>query len=348
MSTHAQTPAAPGPGSSVGERPLVSVLVPAYNAAAYLEAAIDRLVLQTLRGTEIIVVDDGSTDATAEIGARAAERNPNVRFLRLPENAGVSHARERAVLASRGTYLWFVDADDVWALDALEKLVAAAEESGADAVVCSAEYVYDGRRPRALRAPTLHSPVSGRRAFRLLLEGSITGHLWNKLFRRELALGIEFPSARVHSDLAMVGQLLASARRVVSIPDTLYSYVVRTGSILRSGSRRAESLMIVEGAVARAATALDPRIVRSREYRYFLLRYIVLSGMKDALTGPYDETERQALVAELRARLTWRSILLAAARRDTRRLALAGSAKLSVRLHRRILALASEGRGADG
>jgi hypothetical protein len=322
--------------------PRVSIIVPAYNAADFLAATIDDLLAQTLTDTEIVVVDDGSTDATAEVAQRAAQAHPRVRFVRLAENGGVALARKRAVQESRGEYLWFVDADDARAPDALEKLVAAAEATGADVVICSAEYVYDAGRTRPLPAPRLSAPVSGADAFRLLLDGAITGHLWNKLFRREHARRISYPPARVHSDLAMVAQLIAGAQTVAAIPDTLYSYRLRSGSIIRSGARRAESLLLVEETVRRAAAALDPGLPGSADYRYFVLRFIVLSGVKDALTGPYDAQQSAELVRRLRARLTWGTILLAARRRDGKRLALAVSAKLSLPAHRALLGAAAE------
>jgi hypothetical protein len=122
----------------------------------------------------------------------------------------------------------------------------------------------------------------------------------------------------------------------------LYSYQLRGGSIIRSGSRRAESLLLVNAAVETAANGLDARIVASSSFQYFRTRYIVLSGMKDALAGPYEERERGALVAQLRGELTPRSVLALAQRRDWKRVALAGSALVSIPLHRRILKLASE------
>ncbi|TFD66755.1 glycosyltransferase family 2 protein [Cryobacterium ruanii] len=328
-------------GAHAAGRPVVSVIVPAYNAAEFLEGAIERLLGQTLADIEIIVVDDGSTDATATIGARAAAAHASVHYFRLEQNGGVARARARAVSESRGEFLWFVDCDDKWSDAALEKLVAAARSTGADVVVCGAEYVHPGQR-RPLPAPTLADPITGAEAFSLLLDGELTGHLWNKLFRRSLAGEIEFTPARVHSDLAMVAQLLAAADRVASISEVLYSYVVRGGSIIRSGSRRAESLLLVEQAVTSAAITLDTRIIGSNSYGYFRLRYVLLSGLKDALTGPYDAEERDEIVAELRSRLTWRLVLLAARRRDWKRLALAGTAKLSVPLHRRLLRMVAK------
>jgi len=316
--------------------------VPAYNAADFLDRAIERLLQQSLSDAfEIVVVDDGSTDATQRIGTQAAARYENVHFFRQEQNGGVARARAQGVAASRGEYLWFIDCDDDWADSALAQLVAAARRTDADVVVCSAEYVYAAER-RPLTAPVLAKPISGARAFVRLLDGDLTGHLWNKLFRRSLTHEIEFTPARVHSDLAMVAQLFAAADRVSTIPDVLYFYVVRGGSIIRSSSRRAESLLLVEQAVTTAAITLDTRIISSNSYGYFRLRFVLLSGLKDALNGPYDAEERVAIVAELRSRMTWRLVLLAARRRDWRRLALAGSAKVSMPLYRRVLRLAAE------
>jgi glycosyltransferase involved in cell wall biosynthesis len=323
------------------ERPLASIIVPAYNAVEMLENAVVELLGQTLALKEIVIIDDGSTDGTGELAEHLAEMHPGVRAFRMPVNSGPAGARERGVRESWGRYLWFVDVDDARADNALEKLVAAAQATDADAVICSAEYLY-GERRRAIRAPELDRPVSGRTAFRLLLNGSVTGHLWNKLFRRELVVGIEFTPARVHSDLAMVAQLLARAQRVASIPDTLYSYVLRPGSIIRSGSRRAESLERVEQAVASAGYRLDTRIPDSADFRYFQVRYILLSGIKDALTGPYQTKERKDLLARLRSRLRWKGIAAVALRLDWKRFALAVTAKTSIAVHRRVLQRTAE------
>jgi glycosyltransferase involved in cell wall biosynthesis len=330
-------------GEREEDRTGVSIIVPAYNAADYLEATVAGLLGQTFAGTEVIVVDDGSTDATAVVARRLADESPRVRFLWLPFNVGVARAREHAVRHARGAYLWFVDADDKPATDAVSRLVSAARRTDADVVVCGAEFVYPDGHARQLRAPALPAPVSGETAFRMLLQGDISGHLWNKLVRRELAERIDFTPARVHSDLAMTAQLIAAARHVAFIPDMLYSYIQRPGSILRSGTRRLESLELVERAVRRAARALDPHLLRSRPYRYFQLRFIALSGLKDVVTGPYDRAERKVLVAKLRRRIGASTLADLAVTGDWRRLLLAVSAKLSVRLHRWVLQLA----GAD-
>lgn len=99
--------------------PLVSVIIPAYNAAAYLPRALESVLAQTYKNYEILVVDDGSTDATAEI----VKRFPTVRLLSQP-HSGAGAARNRGIEAARGSIVAFLDADDLWMPPKLEKQVA--------------------------------------------------------------------------------------------------------------------------------------------------------------------------------------------------------------------------------
>ena len=99
--------------------PLVSVVIPAYNAARYLAEAIDSALGQTFADTEILVIDDGSTDSTPELLHAYARR---VRCFR-QENRGVYAARNRGVELARGKYVAFLDADDQWLPDKLAKQV---------------------------------------------------------------------------------------------------------------------------------------------------------------------------------------------------------------------------------
>lgn len=101
--------------------PLVSVVIPAYNAAPHITAALESVLAQPVRPLEIIVVNDGSTDTTAELAAAFGER---VTVLHQP-NQGISAAINRGIQAARGEWLAFLDADDLWTADRLEKQFAA-------------------------------------------------------------------------------------------------------------------------------------------------------------------------------------------------------------------------------
>lgn len=111
---------------------LVSVVIPAYNAECTLGATLDSVCAQSHRALEIIVVDDGSTDATAEIAQVRATRDPRVRVLRTP-NRGVAAARNAGIRASAGAFVAPVDADDLWHPDKIAHQLAAML-AGGDAI----------------------------------------------------------------------------------------------------------------------------------------------------------------------------------------------------------------------
>ena len=99
--------------------PTVSVIMPAYNVAPYIGEAIGSVLAQTHRDLELMIVDDGSTDATAMIAAHFAGRDPRVNLLRQP-NGGISSARNHALRCSKGDVLAILDSDDVWEPEFLE------------------------------------------------------------------------------------------------------------------------------------------------------------------------------------------------------------------------------------
>lgn len=107
----------------------MSVIVPAFNAAAFIAETLDSALAQTYRNLEVIVVDDGSTDDTAEIVAAIASRDSRVRLLR-QMNCGVAAARNLAISHARGTLLAPLDADDLWHPDKIEKQVDAMQAGG--------------------------------------------------------------------------------------------------------------------------------------------------------------------------------------------------------------------------
>ena len=117
------------------DQPLVSVVMPAYNAEPYLADALDSALAQTHRQLEIIVVDDGSTDGTPDVLARYADE-PRVRAVR-QENAGPAAARNRGLAEAQGQYVAFLDADDLWAPHKLEEQLALFRRSGALGLVYS-------------------------------------------------------------------------------------------------------------------------------------------------------------------------------------------------------------------
>ncbi|MBQ7541028.1 MAG: glycosyltransferase family 2 protein [Clostridia bacterium] len=114
--------------------PRVTVVVPAYNAEKYISETLDCLCAQTLRDVEVLVVDDGSTDGTAQIVSDFCAGDPRFRLLR-QENAGVSAARNHGICEAAGTYILFLDSDDLLTADALRAFADVLDETGADAAI---------------------------------------------------------------------------------------------------------------------------------------------------------------------------------------------------------------------
>jgi succinoglycan biosynthesis protein ExoO len=109
--------------------PRVSVILPAYNAAAHLRRAVDSALAQTMDDLEIVIVDDASTDATLEIAGRIAAQDSRVRVLHNERNSGPSVSRNRAIAAARGEWIAILDADDSWFPERLERMLADAGDA---------------------------------------------------------------------------------------------------------------------------------------------------------------------------------------------------------------------------
>ena len=114
--------------------PQVTVVIPAYNAEKYIEETLDCLRAQTLTDWQALIVDDGSTDATAQIAADAAAGDARFRLIR-QENAGVSAARNHGLSEAQGTYVLFLDSDDTLTADSLRAFCETLDETGADAAI---------------------------------------------------------------------------------------------------------------------------------------------------------------------------------------------------------------------
>ncbi len=315
----------------------VSVVLPCYNAEVHVESAVRHLLGLEGDGVEIIAVDDASTDSTGAILARLARQHPALTVITQPQNEGVAAAREAAVEAARGEYVWFVDDDDEWPADAVATMLAVADGTDAD-IVCAAAVVVDSSgATRKVGLLPSSSAISGERALRLLLVGELTGHLWNKLFRRSVLTRIDYTRIRQHSDQAMVAQAFVASDIVAICPQTVYAYRLRSGSIIRSGAQRARSLeelaIVIRACVARS----DATALRSVEYLYYSARFGLLSRMKDATSGAYVRAESRALIRKARSEMSFAHVSAILRRRDAARLALFTVAWLSPELYSRAL-----------
>ena len=119
------------------KQPLVSVIMPAYNAEKYIEKAIMSVVNQTYTNWELIVIDDGSKDSTSEIVEKLVKKDERIAFFANEKNMGVARTRNRGFDLAKGEYVALLDSDDIWLEEKLEKQLALFSETDADIVYTS-------------------------------------------------------------------------------------------------------------------------------------------------------------------------------------------------------------------
>lgn len=108
---------------------LVSVIMPSYNAAKYVERALNSVFEQTYQKVEIVIVDDHSSDGTPELIQKYADIHPEIRYVPLEKNMGAGYARNKALELARGQYVAFLDCDDEWMPDKLERQLKCMKEN---------------------------------------------------------------------------------------------------------------------------------------------------------------------------------------------------------------------------
>jgi glycosyltransferase involved in cell wall biosynthesis len=157
----------------MSDRDLVSVIIPTYNYARYIAGAVNSVLAQTYHNYEIVVVDDGSTDETRQALGDSLDKITYI----YQHNRGVSAARNVGIERSHGDLIAFLDADDVWVPDKLDRQVRFLRDHPSIGLMCSdAEHINDGQRdaptsPQSLdRSIRLHDDMTVKEAFRVLLE----------------------------------------------------------------------------------------------------------------------------------------------------------------------------------
>ena len=286
------------------EHPLISVIVPVYNVAPWLERCLDSIAAQTWKNLEIWLVDDGSTDGSAALCAARAEKDPRFHLLR-QENAGVSAARNLALDHAAGHYLQFVDGDDFLPPDATETLARAASSTGADLVIGRFWRVAGGRS--AIRGHIREDRVLTRQDYaEEMLKAPANfyyGVLWNKLYRRSIVEAGHLrcdPGVSWCEDFLFNLEYLRRARLIAACARPVYCYVKRPGSLVATQAtpaRTVEMKRTVFAAYKQLYQALD--LYEERKLRvYGYLLSAARDGGSISLRRPRRRRQRRGKLKE--------------------------------------------------
>lgn len=237
--------------------PAVSVIVPVYKAEATLDACVESILAQTFPDFELLLIDDESPDRCPEMCDAWAKKDPRIRVLH-PAKAGPgpSGARNAGVQAAAAPWLTMVDSDDTIAPDLVEKLLAGAEATGAELVICNGcPVTEDGvRHPlpadEQFTKDTLLDVDAFWDAFHTPWINQFTGTA-HRLYAARLFDGVRYPVGLLHEDYYVLPDLIAHCSAVYCMAFTGY-YVLRHAGSITDGARHEVRLAMTKGDIHRA------------------------------------------------------------------------------------------------
>ncbi len=215
---------------------MISVIVPIYNVGRFVDACISSILNSTFRDLELILVDDGSTDASGEICDRYAADDSRVRVIH-KTNGGVSSARNEGLQVATGEFICFVDGDDVIHPGMLEILFNVLQDSDSDFSMCSIKRVNAGETvdmgnidTNTLTRKVIPFEDFCRGLYGHNQDGAFYNYLVNKLFRRELIINERFTGLRMCEDIEWIHRVCLKMKKATFVAAELYFYIQHDSS----------------------------------------------------------------------------------------------------------------------
>ena len=219
------------------ENGLVSVIMPAYNAAHYIEAAIDSVRSQSYTNWELIIVDDASKDETRCIVEKIADSDERIRFYINEENAGVLVTRARAASYAKGEWIAILDSDDKWTTDKLEKQLERQRWTQAELIYTASAFIdeNDDTINYILHAP---ETISYRRLLKQNLISNSSVLVKKDLYWKYM---LKENAGLIHEDFACWLKMLKNGIKAVGIDEPLLIYRITRSS--KSGNKKKAAMM---------------------------------------------------------------------------------------------------------
>jgi glycosyltransferase involved in cell wall biosynthesis len=216
-------------------KPKVSVIVPIYNVEKYIAECLDSIVGQTLSDIEIVLIDDLGIDGSVKIAAQYAEKDNRIKIIRREKNGGLAAARNTGIRNSSAPLIMFLDSDDFYMPTMCETMLNGIEKSGADIAVCGTNLIYETDKNMAKSDENYYQiKFDGLQQMHDDILWNIDVSAWNKMYRRGILekYGIEFPEGLRYEDAYFFNAYACWAKDIFFIPEQLYCYRRREGSIM--------------------------------------------------------------------------------------------------------------------
>lgn len=212
------------------KRELISIIIPIYNTQKYLSKCIDSILSQTYDHLEIILIDDGSTDESGKICDEYAKIDNRIRVAH-KENGGLSDARNFGLSISCGQIVLFVDSDDWIESEMIEVLYTNMVQNNSDISICGFNFVINGNKLSKNRDMDVIVYDTYSAIEDMYKCKKFASHVWNKLIRKALFEGIEFPIGKIYEDQYITTSLILKSQTVCYTDRAFYNYVIRNESI---------------------------------------------------------------------------------------------------------------------
>ncbi|NLL62102.1 MAG: glycosyltransferase [Candidatus Atribacteria bacterium] len=216
------------------KQPLISVIVPIYNAEKYLPKCIESIQNQTYRNLEIILINDGSTDNSLAICYEYSEKDKRIIVI-AQENEGAFSARNSGLDIATGDYIGFVDNDDYIAPDMYQRLLTACLENDADISECG-YYEVNEEYEIILSFPLKYCILNGSYECYIDYVKNKNGrnYVWNKLYKKKMFNSIRFPSYKLSEDEWVNSRIYSECKRKATLESCHYYYLIHKKSAYRS------------------------------------------------------------------------------------------------------------------
>lgn len=286
--------------------PEISVIVPVYNTAPFLEECLGSIAAQTFPDFEAILVDDGSTDSSASIAGEFVKKNSRFRLVR-QHNMGLSEARNTGIRNAQGNWITFVDSDDVLAPDFLKTLWQAAIKMNVP-VVASGKIAFAYQAPQQKFGHGTSRKISSEEALvRAFYQNAIPDFsAWNKLYKKSLWENRIFPPGIYFEDMATIPAVLLEAAYVGICNAPLYFYRKHPTSILASPYtlKKAELLAIAEKNLETFGH-ISPQVRKAAESLLVSASFSIL--MRTPKTDEFSHIKKRAFdwIKKFRTQILW-------------------------------------------
>ena len=219
------------------KQPLISVIIPVYGVEKYISQCLESVINQTYNNLEIIVINDGTKDRSAEIAKEYAAKDSRIKVYDF-KNGGLSVARNRGLEIATGEYISYLDSDDWLDTKMYETLLETAMKNEADMVKCGIIETNGASEEKITFSDVKIINNEQHKAFENYFKGILWTLAWNGLYKNELAKKVKFPDNVVHEDNYSSGMFLYLAKKVLVVPFCGNYYRFNDSGISKGGVKK--------------------------------------------------------------------------------------------------------------